>query len=95
MIIVSQDEDTITNFNNIEIVGIGTPLEDNEGKFRILVNTISGEQYTIAKYTTEERAKEVLNEMTRKYETSKRYECSNININIFIEAEFIYEMPKE
>ena len=60
MNIVSQDKETIVNYENIEAIGIGCPLENNEGKFLILVNTSSDNQYTIAKYNTEERAKEVL-----------------------------------
>ena len=67
MIIVSQDKDTIMNFENIEILGIGNPLEDDEGKFKILANTTIDNQYVIAKYTTEERAKEVLQEIASTY----------------------------
>lgn len=92
MIIVSQDEDTIINFDNVEILGIGNPLEGTEGKFKILANTISGEQYIIAKYKTEERAKEVRKEITKKYEKSMWKLGRN---TLSFEDEFIYEMPKE
>ena len=52
MIIVSQCKDTIIDFKNIEILGIGNPLEDDEGKFKIFANTIIENQYVIAKYKT-------------------------------------------
>ena len=64
MIIVNQDKGTIINVKNIEAIGIGHPLNDEDGKFKILANTISDNQYTIAKYKTEERAKEVLKEIS-------------------------------
>lgn len=81
MIIVSQCKDTIINFKNIEILGIGNPLEDDEGKFKILANTIIENQYVIAKYKTEERAKEVLQEIVR------YYAVANIGQ--------VYEMPED
>lgn len=102
MIIVSQDKDTITNFNNIEIMGIGNPLEDNEGQFRILVNTTSENQYTIAKYKTEERAKEVLQEIVNEYGKYLKIEGApaiiqgsmDIQPNIF-NIPKVYYMPRE
>lgn len=63
MIIVSQDKTMIFNFNNIETIGIGNPLENINGKFIILAETTSDNQYPIGEYKTEERAKEVLNEI--------------------------------
>ena len=77
MIIVSQDKDTVVNFDNIEIIGIGNPLEDDNGKFKILANTTSDSQYTLGQYDTEERAKEVLIEIVANYynyELMKKYE---------------------
>ena len=71
MIIVSSDETMIINMENIEAIGIGNPLENNEGKFQILANTSSDNQYIIARYKTEESAKEVLKEI------SFAYECNN------------------
>ena len=60
MIIVSQDKETIVNYENIEVLGIGNPLENNNGKFGIIANAITDNQYILAEYETEERAKEVL-----------------------------------
>ena len=72
MIIVSQDKDTIINFKNIEILGIGNPLEDDEGKFKILANTTIDNQYVIAKYKTEERAKEIIMDIYSKLVDEKK-----------------------
>ena len=63
MIIVSQDKTKILNFDNIEVIGIGNPLEDDEGKFKILVDTTNDNEFSIAEYETEDRAKEVLKEI--------------------------------
>jgi hypothetical protein len=63
MIIVSQEKMMFYNFENIEAIGIGKPLENNDGKFPILIDTTSGNQYPIAEYGSEERAKEVLQAM--------------------------------
>lgn len=67
MIIISQDKTMILNFENIEAIGIGNPLENNDGKFKILCNTTSDNQYTMAEYEIEERAKEVLAGIYMKY----------------------------
>ena len=72
MVIVSQDKTMILNYENIEAIGIGNPLENDEGKFTILVDTISDNQYKIAMYDTEERTKEVLQELLKKM-NSKKY----------------------
>lgn len=95
MLIVSQDKDTIINFKNIEIMGIGTPLEDNEGKFKILVNTISCEQYTIGKYDTEERAREILEEIIVLYRKCHQVIGERGGITNFIYPPKVYGMPKE
>lgn len=83
MIIVSQDKDTITNFNNVDILGIGDPVDDNEGKFKMIVNTES-DSYVIAKYETEERAKEVLQEIIKKCQNNRNGMCY-----------IVYEMPEK
>ena len=91
MIIVSQCKDTIINFKNIEILGIGNPLEDDDGKFKILANTIIENQYVIAKYKTEERAKEVLQEIITRlgnWENMKMGQPSGI-------CSPVYEMPED
>ena len=63
MIIVSQDKDGIINFENITAIRLIVNLEDNK-KNMIAIDTVNAERYTVAKYATEERAKEVLAEIT-------------------------------
>lgn len=59
MIIVSQDNKTLINFDNVVGIYIENPLENNNGNFRIVVETYTAE-YNIGEYKTEERAREVL-----------------------------------
>lgn len=80
MIIVSQDRAVLINFDNIESISIGDPLEDNEGLFNILCDT-TNVQYKIGKYKTEERAEEVLQKIINAY---KGYNDNKV-----------YEMPEE
>lgn len=99
MIIVSQDRDTVINFDNIEILGIGNPLEDNESKFKILCNTTSDSQYVIAKYRTEERAKSVLNEIIIAHGNTEMIKVPKIHIDqevstVELIRNFCYCMPK-
>ena len=103
MNIVSQDKETIVNYENIEAIGIGCPLENNEGKFLILVNTSSDNQYTIAKYNTEERAKEVLQKIKQTKSDFEYYkyadESKRNELDSFMKTKYkffdTYEMPKE
>ena len=60
MIIINQDNDTIVNFSNIEAIEITYPLERDNGKFVLTANSIMDNQYTLAEYEKEERAREVL-----------------------------------
>ena len=90
MIIVSQDKKKIINFERItEITARGTKILVRDDIF-----LPEGEE--IATYETEERAKEVLQEIWNFYENAKRYECSNNNgMTIFFETKFTYEMPNK
>lgn len=60
MIIVSQGKNEIINFENIDCIAILNPLEDNEGKFRIIAKTPTDE-YILGKYKQEDVAKDILN----------------------------------
>lgn len=88
MLIVSQERDTIINFDNIEILGIGNPLEDDDGKFKILANTTSDSQYTMARYDTEERATKVFEEIINKY-----LEYASVS-NAIGDIKQVYTIPK-
>ena len=104
MIIISQDKTMILNFEYIETIEIENPLENNDGKFKILCDTTSDNQYTIAEYKTEERAKEVLQEIIAVHQASKMFMATKGVLTqeemckAMIEQRksiFKYEMPKE
>lgn len=102
MIIISQDKTMILNFEYIETIEIENPLENNDGKFKILCDTTSDNQYTIAEYKTEERAKEVLAEIVQKYSSYLQLNGGpailqgqmDIQPNIF-NIPKVYEMPEK
>ena len=83
MIIVSQDKKRIVQNLNL---GISRPGEYNQNY--IIYNTELGEE--LGEYKTEERAKEVLQEIIRKYETFSLDRLGSIKI-----IPKVYEMPKE
>ena len=92
MIIVSQDKTMVINFENVEIIGVGNPLENDLGKFPIVITTISDNEYPIAIYETEERVKEVLQEIVSKYKTTLYNSKTNETV---VNVPKVYEMPKE
>lgn len=86
MLIVSQDGKTIVNFNNINMITV------RENKIVSYDNTYTDSQNgdCLGTYTTEERAKEVLEEIIRTYEdTNYEYE------NCWCLRNLTYRMPKE
>lgn len=87
MIIVSQNKILITNFDNSTTIEI-KEIKDNEYVIKAYL-TNTGEIY-LAVYDTEKRAKEVLEEIVKKYKgcnTWSLYGVSTINE--------VYEMPQE
>ena len=86
MIIVSQDKVANINYNNIEAIYM---LKKDD---KIEINVRGNYDYTIGKYETEERAKEVLEEIIKAY-----LDCNEQNVL----AEYayvknkVYEMPTE
>lgn len=64
MIIVSQDKMHIFNFDNINYLEMGMDLDNN---FAIEINYSNCNFYVIARYETEERAKEVLLQIVSLY----------------------------
>ena len=95
MIIVSQDKTKILNFDNIEVIGIGNPLENNDGKFQILVDTTNDNEFSIAEYGTEERAREILEDLIRLYRKNFQVIGERGGVTDFIYPPKVYEMPKE
>lgn len=92
MVIISQDKTMILNFEYIETIEIGNPLENNDGKFKILCDTTSDNQYTIAEYEKEKRAKGVLQEIIKSY---REYRTAVVDgyTNV-LEETAVYEMPE-
>ena len=95
MIIVSQDKELILNFENIDAIEIGNPLEYDDGMFKVFASTTSDNEYTLGKYKTEERAKEVLQEIMKRYLEIKCFYNSKYEVMQAIEQPKVFEMPKE
>lgn len=96
MIIVSQDRDNIVNFDNVVSVGIEDfDLNDKNCFQRITAETL-GTSVLLGDYKTEERAKEVLKEITRMYQETRITYRGQANYNPVNSIDRpIYEMPKE
>ena len=71
MIIVSQDKNIVVNFDNVANINIEKCYNESTRKddftFDILVFIVSSGLVRIGKYATEERAKEVLQEIILTY----------------------------
>ena len=74
MIIVSQDKKRIVNFDNLTQVYITHCEEDNTGYF-IRFETVDGLYEDLGEYATEERAKEVLQEIIERYTNWNNLVC--------------------
>lgn len=96
MIIVSQDKDNIVNFDNVVSIGIEDfDLNNNNCYQRITAETL-GTAVVLGDYKTEERAKEVLKEITRMYQETRIIYRGQVNYNPVNSIDRpIYEMPKE
>ena len=102
MIIVSQDTEIIVNFNNIESIDMIADL-DGTGKvpYKIYYETASKRE-ELGTYKTEERAKEVLKEIVKKYSSYLELKGGpeimqgqiDIQPNIF-NVPKVYEMPED
>ena len=95
MVIVSQDKELILNFENIDAIEIGNPLEYDDGMFKVFASTTSDNEYTLGKYKTEERAKEVLQEIMKRYLEIKCFYNSKYEVMQAIEQPKVFEMPEE
>lgn len=100
MIIISQDKDGIINFDNINEI-----RTTKTGKILLFDNTYRSQDDcsdVLGKYKTEERAKEVLQEIAQTYSSYLKLEGGpailqgqiDIQPNIF-NIPKVYEMPKE
>lgn len=86
MIIVSQDKVANINYNNIEAIYM---LKKDD---KIEINVRGNYDYTIGKYETEERAKEVLQEIINKYKTTLYNSKTNETV---VNVPKVYEMPEK
>ena len=97
MIIVSQDKTRIINFNKVEILGIN--INDNT---EVGCDFNNG-KVILGKYRTEERAKEVLQEIIRTKSNFEYYKCTDESerneLDPFMKTKYnffnVYEMPEE
>ena len=87
MILVSQDKEEIVNFDKVESIWI---CSDEEGRFTIEATAHTND--TLGTYDTEERAKEVLQEIVSKYKTTLYNSKTNETV---VNVPKVYEMPKE
>lgn len=87
MIIVSQNKRNIYNFDNVKSIDI----VNNE--IYISDDILSDMGTCIANYETEERAKEVLQEIIKSYRHYRTAECDGYT-NV-LEETAVFEMPKE
>ena len=90
MLIVNQDRDKIVNFGNLTQVYI-TQDEEKIACF-IRFETVDSLYDDLGEYKTEERAKEVLQEIISKYKTTLYNSKTNETV---VNIPKVYEMPKE
>ena len=97
MIIVSQDKETIVNFNNISII------TQVDGRIGVTNNATNSTVSEIGVYKTEERAKKVLQEIITSYADFNYLKSFPANITKSVEQFMhkkysyfnVYEMPEE
>ena len=90
MLIVNQDRDKIVNFGNLTQVYI-TQDEEKIAYF-IRFETVDSLYDDLGEYKTEERAKEVLQEIVSKYKTTLYNSKTNETV---VNVPKVYEMPTE
>lgn len=88
MLIVNQDRDKIVNFGNLTQVYI-TQDEEKIARF-IRFETVDSLYDDLGEYKTEERAKEVLQEIVSKYKTTLYNPKTNETV---VNIPKVFEMP--
>lgn len=95
MLILSQNKNIIINFENVANINIekcyNESLKEEEFTYDILVYIVSSGLTRIGKYATEERAKEVLQEIIETYKENGSVKIDNIQV----ENKVVYEMPEK
>lgn len=90
MIIVSQDKETIINFEGITRISIMPPVEEGY-KYSIAINTCLDLGY----YKTKERAKEVLQAIIKEYKKVLTTFNRGTGQQRFYDLPKVYYMPEE
>ena len=95
MIIISQNEELIINNNNVTSI-YREFVEDEKIKYRLTAEMVTSSEIILGEYKTEERAKEILQEMVRKYKLgTNKIKIKTSRGAEIVERNIIYEMPKE
>ena len=97
MIIVNQDKDNIINFDNVDNIDIvaNSNRIGEEEPYTICYET-STRREGLGIYKTEERAKEVLQEIIRHYDELRRNSIYSMGDDKYVfGTRFYYEMPEE
>ena len=104
MIIVSQDKRSIVNFEKVKIININrSDLREIEAYFNC-DEVKSNDNILLGTYETEERAKEVLQEIIKTHKISESYKYTrDVGLQSALTADiemrnlilFRYEMPEE
>ncbi len=97
MIIVSQDSKTILNLNNLQNIRIERYSTHQKGKYiyKIFGGNFEGYATEIGTYETEERAKEVLNEIVKKYADCLYSDDGYGSFQTITIPPKVYKMPEE
>ena len=100
MIIISQDKEKIVNFSNIQEMNIEEWSTMKEGKviWFYVINAEKSKDYQteIGRYSTKERAKEVLQEILERYDVLKKNTTyAQGDSGFTFNGHYYYEMPKE
>lgn len=90
MLILSQDKEHIYNFKNLEEIYMPYVLY-GASNWDIKITTLRGDDYVIGYYKTEERAKEVLQEIIETYKENGTVKIDNVQV----ENKVVYEMPEK
>ena len=90
MIIVSQDKKQVINFNTIDFIDI---MPMNDGRFEVDAN-FAHCITELGHYDTEERAKEVLQEIIEKMQNKNFIDMTAEGITTEV-SDRIYRMPEE
>lgn len=83
MLILSQDKNGIVNLTNITSI-----LAENK---ELIARVTNGHKATLGEYNTEERAKEVLQEIIKNYKINDLIQSDSITIR----NKVVYEMPEK